>query len=146
MKTYRLGKGMVINMKKTIVNVFATTGISLLMLAIVALFFQAKCIFLQTVFQVFGINILAHFALFCIRKLEIKYSLIEILLEIILIIILLLVFASIFHWFTSTPIWTLTIMGFAIYIVSALLNILYMRQEALEINALLKRRNSKEKE
>ena len=37
-------------MKKNIVNILATTGISLLLLSVVALFFHASCIYLKTVF------------------------------------------------------------------------------------------------
>jgi len=40
-------------MKKNIVNILATTGISLLLLSVVALFFHASCIYLETVFQAF---------------------------------------------------------------------------------------------
>lgn len=130
-------------MKKFIVNIFATTGISLLLLSITALFFHAQCIYLQTVFQVLGTNIMVHFGLFFFNKLEVKYAVFEIFLNITLILVMLLLFGSVFHWFTSTPIWVLMIMGFVIYIVSIILNLLCMQQEAQEINALIKKRNSK---
>lgn len=128
-------------MKKFFVNIFATTGISMILLAIVALLFQAKCIYIQTVFQVFGANIFVQSGLFFINKIEIRYAIVEMLLSIILIAAMLLVFGSIFHWFTSTPLWTLIIMGLVIYVVSAILNLFYMKQEAQEINTLLKKRN-----
>lgn len=130
-------------MKKFIVNIFATTGISFILLSIIALFFHAKSIYLQTTFQVLGINVIVHFGLIFLSKLEVKHTIIETALDIALIIIMLLVFGSIFHWFTSTPIWILVIMGFTIYIVSIILNLLCMKQEAQEINALIKKRNSK---
>lgn len=130
-------------MKKFIVNIFATTGISLLLLSITALFFHAQCIYLQTVFQVLGTNIMVHFGLFFLNKLEVKYAVFEIFLNITLILVMLLLFGSVFHWFTSTPLWVLMIMGFVIYIVSIILNLLCMQQEAQEINALIKKRNSK---
>ncbi len=130
-------------MKKFIVNIFATTGISLIFLSVIALFFHAKCIYLQTVFQVLGTNIIVHFGLILLSKLELKHSMIEMFLDIALIIIVLIVFGSIFHWFTSTPIWILAILGSVMYIVSVILNLLYMKQEAHEINALIKKRNSK---
>ena len=43
-------------MKKNIVNILATTGISLLLLSSIALSFHASCIYLETVFQTFGVN------------------------------------------------------------------------------------------
>lgn len=128
-------------MKKYIVNIFATTGISILLLSMIALFFHAKYIYLQTTFQVLGINIIVHIGLVFLSKLEVRHTIIEIALDIALITIMLLLFGSIFHWFTSTPIWILVIMGFIIYLVSILLNLLCMKQEAKEINALIKKRN-----
>lgn len=130
-------------MKKFIVNIFATTGISLLLLSITALFFHAQCIYLQTVFQVLGTNIMVHFGLFFLNKLEVKYAVFEIFLNITLILVMLFLFGSVFHWYTSTPIWVLIIMGILIYIASIILNLLCMQQEAQEINALIKKRNSK---
>lgn len=128
-------------MKKITVNIFATTGISLLLLAIVAMLFQAKCIYLQTVFQVLGANSVIHFCLLFVSKLEMKYAILEVFLDMVLIISMLIIFGSVFHWFTSTPIWILSAMGFVIYLLSVFLNLFYMRQEAREINALIKKRN-----
>lgn len=81
-------------MKKFLVNIFATTGISLFLLSIVALAFHAKCIYVQTVFQAFGVNAIAHFGLFIVSKLEIKHASIEALLDISLIIFMLLGFGK----------------------------------------------------
>lgn len=133
-------------MRKFFVNIFATTGISLILLSIIALFFQAKCVYLETVFQILGVNLIVHFGLVILSKLELKYAIIEIFLHITLIIIMLLIFGSVFNWFTSTPIGVLIIMGFAIYIISAILSLFYMKQEAQEINALITKRNSKKKQ
>lgn len=133
-------------MKKSMINIFATTGISLLLLSIVALTFHAKCIYVETIFQVFGANIIVHFGLFIISKLELKYVVMEALLDIALIISTLLIYGGIFNWFTSTPIWILVIIGFAIYIISVILNLFYMKHEAQEINALIKKRNSRKAE
>lgn len=130
-------------MRKLFVNIFATTGISFLLLSMIALFFQAKCIYLETVFQVLGANVVVHFGLVVLSKLELKYAVIEIFLYIALILSVLVVFGSIFHWFTSTPIGVLVIMGFVIYIVSAILNLFSMKRDAQEINTLIKIRDSK---
>lgn len=130
-------------MRKFFVNAFATTGISFLLLSMIALFFGAKCIYLETVFQVLGANIVVHLGLLALRKLELQYAIIEIYLHIAMILFVLIVFGLIFHWFTSTPIGVLVIMGFVIYIVSAILNLFSMKRDAQEINALIKKRNSK---
>lgn len=130
-------------MRKFLVNIFATTGISLILLSIIALFFRAKCIYLETVLQVLGTNIAVHFGLSVLSKLELKYAITDIFLHIALILSVLIIFGSIFNWFTSTPIWVLVIMGFVIYIVSVILNLFCMKWEAQEINALIMKRNSK---
>ncbi len=128
-------------MKKNIVNILATTGISLLLLSVVALSFHASCIYLETVFQVFGINTITHLGILCIKKIELRNIFIEMVLEITFIVCELLVFGRLFHWFTSLSFLLLVCMGVVIYIISLFLNLLQMKQEANEINLLIKNRN-----
>lgn len=128
-------------MKKNIVNILATTGISLLLLSVAALLFHASCIYLETVFQAFGVNIITHLGIMCIKKIEIRNIFIEMVLEITFIVCELLVFGRLFHWFTSLSFLLLICMGVAIYIISLFLNLLQMKQEAKEVNLLIKNRN-----
>ena len=128
-------------MKKNIVNILATTGISLLLLSVVALSFHASCIYLETVFQVFGINTITHLGILCIKKIELRNIFIEMVLEITFIVCELLVFGRLFHWFTSLSFLLLVCMGVVIYVISLFLNLLQMKQEAKEINLLIKNRN-----
>ena len=76
-----------------------------------------------------------------IKKLELKSIVTEIVLEITLIVCELLVFGRLFHWFTSLSFMLLVCMGVVIYIISLFLNLLQMKQEAIEINLLIKNRN-----
>lgn len=128
-------------MKKMIVNILATTGISLLLLSAVALSFHARCIFLETVFQAFGVNIMTHLGIMYIKKIELKSIFTEVILEITFIVCELLVFGRLFRWFTSLSFLLLVCMGIVIYIISLFLNLLQMRQEAKEINLLIQYRN-----
>lgn len=128
-------------MKRNIVNVFATTGISILLLSIVALFYKAEYLYLRTVFQVLGVNMIVHLGLVLIHKIQIKYVVLEIVLDILLITGALLTFGVLFDWFTSTPIWVLVIMGIVMYMLSLLLDLLQMKKEAQEINELIRKRN-----
>lgn len=128
-------------MKKYIVNILATTGISLLLLSAVALSFHASCIYLATVFQAFGVNIMTHFGIMCIKKIELKSIFTEMALELILIVCEISLFGRWFHWFTSLSFLPLVCMGVAIYSISLFLNLLQMKQEAKEINLLIKNRN-----
>lgn len=128
-------------MKKNVVNILATTGISLLLLSVVALSFHASCIYLETVFQAFAVNIITHLGIMCIKKMEFKNIYTEVILEITFIVCELLVFGQLFHWFTSLSFLLLVCMGIVIYIISLFLNLLQMKQEAREINLLIKNRN-----
>lgn len=127
-------------MKRNIVNVFATTGISILLLSIVALFYKAEYLYLKTVFQVLGVNIIVHLGLVLIQKLPIKYALLKTVLDVILITGTLLAFGALFDWFTSTPVWVLVIMGIVMYMLSLFLDLLQMKKEAQEINELIRKR------
>ena len=128
-------------MKKMIVNILATTGISLLLLSAAALSFHASCIYLKTVFQAFGVNIITHLGITGIKKMELKNIVTEMVLEITFIVCEILVFGQLFHWFTSLSFLVLVCMGIIIYIISLFLNLLQMKQEAKEINLLIQNRN-----
>ncbi len=128
-------------MKKNIVNILATTGISLLLLSAAALSFHASCIYLKTVFQAFGVNIITHLGITGIKKMELKNIVTEMVLEITFIVCEILVFGQLFHWFTSLSFLVLVCMGIIIYIISLFLNLLQMKQEAKEINLLIQNRN-----
>lgn len=130
-------------MKKFAINVLTTTGLSLVLLSVIALFFQAQCIFLQTVFQILWANIIFHFGFLLISKLEMKRPFAELFLNIAMIITLLLVFGSLFDWFSSTPVWILIPMGLVIYLISAVLQLFRMRQDAQEINTLIRERKER---
>ena len=63
------------------------------------------------------------------------------MLEILFIVCELLVFGRLFDWFASLSFLLLVFMGVIIYIISHFLNLLQMKQEAKEINLLIKNRN-----
>lgn len=124
-------------MKRGFINIFATTGLSLILLSIIATFYNAECLFVKTVFQVFLLNVVVHLVLFLMYKMEIKYLAVEIVLEIILTVAASLLFGVIFDWYTSTPLLVLVVMSIIIYVISIILNVLHMKQEADEINELI---------
>ena len=127
-------------MKKFMINAFATTGISLIMLSFVALAFHAKCIYLETVFQIFVVNVLSHLLIILIRKMDFRSTCLEMTLELISLESELLIFGWLFQWFTSVSVAILVIMGGMIYVISLFLNLLQMKQAAKEINSLIQKR------
>lgn len=124
-------------MKKGVINIFATTGLSLILLSIIARLYDAEFLCVKTVFQVFLLNVVMHLILLLMYKIEIKYLAIEVAIEIVLTVVLSLLFGTIFNWYTSTPLFVLVFMSIAIYVISIVLNILHMKQEADEINELI---------
>lgn len=124
-------------MKKGVINIFATTGLSLILLSIIARLYDAEFLCIKTVFQVFLLNVVMHLILLLMYKIEIKYLAIEVTIEIVLTVVLSLLFGTIFNWYTSTPLFVLVFMSIAIYVISIVLNILHMKQEADEINELI---------
>ncbi len=128
-------------MKKFAVNVLATTGISLLILSIVALCYNAGCLYIRTVFEALGANLAIHLCLLLLHQFELKYPILEMALEVLIVIAISIVLGAVFRWFTSIHLWVLIIMGAVIYVVSLILNAMTMKQEAQKINTLIKKRN-----
>ncbi len=124
-------------MKRGFTNIFATTGLSLILLSIIATFYSAEFLCIKTVFQVFLLNVVVHLIFLLMYKIEIKYLVAEAALEIILTVAVSLLFGAVFNWYTSTPLFVLVLMSMAIYVISIVLNILHMKQEANEINELI---------
>ncbi len=125
-------------MKRGFINIFATTGLSLILLSIIATFYSAEFLCIETVFQVLLLNVVVHLILLLMYKIEIKYLAVEVVLEIILTVAVSLLFGAAFHWYTSTPLFVLVLMSMAVYVISIILNILHMKQEANEINELIR--------
>ena len=128
-------------MKKLIVDIFTTTGISLVILAIIARLIPADIPFFGTVMPVLLANIVIHLGLRLTNKFESEYLLLEGLIDVAYITTVLIIFGWIFHWFKMTPPWALAIMAVFIYIVSVLLKTVRVREDIKEINELIEKRN-----
>lgn len=125
-------------MRKAVTNFFATTGISLILLSLFALYFQAHWLLLVTIFQVFLVNILIHLALLTRRKWEFQQELVGSLLDLVIIEGIIYSLSFPFHW--NASLWVLLSIGLIIYLISRLLDLFYLGQEAQEINSLIKKR------
>ena len=130
-------------MKRYVVNVLATTGLSLIVLSVIALICDANHLEIASVFETFAVNIVIHIGLLLVQNIECRYAAVEFVLDVGFVILVLIVCGTIFGWFTSTPIGLLAVMAIVIYLLSITLNLFRMQQEANEINALLQRRNKK---
>lgn len=130
-------------MRTKIISIMATTGITIVALAIIGTFSGAKYICISSIYQSFVANIIIHLGYFFTHKIESEYAILEVSIDIIYTIIVLIVFGYTFDWFISTPIWILLIMSIVVYIIGLLLNILRIHEEIEPINRLLQQRNNK---
>ncbi|MGT2930312.1 hypothetical protein ACVR1G_08820 [Streptococcus dentasini] len=124
-------------MKKWLVNVFATTGVSLLLLTLAALYLKAEWLLLVSIFQVFFLNGLIQLLVLFIRKLEWESFMLQVLVEIVAIEGLTMGMGWLFHW--NQP-WMFLLIGIAVYVISQVLDLFDLSQEAREINLLIKNR------
>ncbi|MGT2750963.1 hypothetical protein ACVRXF_08720 [Streptococcus orisasini] len=125
-------------MRKIVTNTLATTAISLILLALFALYFRAEWILLITIFQVFLVNILIHLALLLRKKWEVQWEMARGLLDLVLIEGIIFGSSFPFHW--NAKLWVLLVIGLIIYLLSYLLDLFYLGQEAQEINSLIRKR------
>lgn len=131
-------------MKKFLVNSLTTTALTLLILAGFAFVYHVQCIFVSTVFQAFFANVVIQIGLIFINKIECRYYLIELLWEVGEVLIVLIGCGFLFNWYSSTPLWIVILMGIIIYAISCFINIVKIRDNIIEINQELQKRDKGE--
>jgi len=130
-------------MKKTVVNIMATTGSALILLALFVVIFGSKVMYLNTLFEILGANIVIHLGLLLTQKFESRYAIFEFLLDVSYVIAVLIIFGLIFDWYSSVPVWVLVIMAVVIYVFGLFVNIARTRKDAKEMDELLQKRKEK---
>jgi hypothetical protein len=125
-------------MQKLIKNILATTGLTLILLALIATLYKAELILISSIYQSFLVNIIIQIGLIFVQKFESKYFMIEILLENGFVLTVLILAGYIFHWYSSTPIWIVALMGVVIYSISYLINSIRIHDDIAFINRQLK--------
>ena len=75
-------------MKKVLLNIMATTGISLVALSLVATLYDGTLICIDTIFQVLGLNVVIYIGLYFMEFIEYRYAILETCLKLIYIIVL----------------------------------------------------------
>lgn len=124
-------------MKKIILNILATTGISLVALALVATCYDAILICIDTVFQVLGINVIIYIGLYFMDFVEYRYPILETGLKLAYVIILVLFGGWIWGWYSNLPGVVLILMTIGIFVVCVCLDTVSLLSEVKSINALI---------
>ncbi len=124
-------------MKKIIVNIWATTGISLVVLALVAICYDATLICIDTVFQVLGLNVIIYVGLFFMEHIEYHYPILETGLKLSYIMILVLASGWIWRWYANMSGIVLILMTIGIFVVCVCLDTISLLSEVKSINNLI---------
>ena len=124
-------------MKKILLNIMATTGISLVALSLVATLYNGSLICIDTIFQVLGLNVVIYIGLHFMEFIEYRYAILETGLKLIYIILLVLISGFLWGWYSNLPVVVLVIMTIAIFIVCVCLDVIGLISEVKSINFLL---------
>ena len=124
-------------MKKILLNIMATTGISLVVLSLVAILYDGSLICIDTIFQVLGLNVVIYIGLYFMGVIEYRLAILETGLKLTYIIALVLISGLILGWYNNLPIVVLVLMTIGIFIVSVCLDAISLITEVKLINVLI---------
>lgn len=129
-------------MKPLIKNTLAATGLTVLILAAIGTLIGARFVFISSVYQSLGVNLLIQLGLPLVRKRESNYFIVEALLDIGFVLLVLIPAGFAFDWYgNGTPLWIVILMGIVIYALGCTVDIMRINNDIKFINQKLKSRN-----
>ena len=120
-----------------ILNIMATTGITLVVLAIVGLCYDATVIFISAVFQALFLNISIYIGLYIMERFEYKYPIVETGLKLVYVLALVLASGWIFGWYANMSVVVLWMMTIVIFGICVFLDTVSLIDEVKDINGLI---------
>ena len=129
-------------MKKMILNIMATTGISLVALSLVATLYDGSLICIDTIFQVLGLNVIIYIGLYFMEFIEYRYAMLETGLKLIYVIMLVLISGWLFGWYNNLSGTVLVLMTIAIFVVCVCLDAVNLLSEVKSINVIIEEERS----
>jgi len=133
-------------MKKLVLGIFFTTGISVVIVAIIFSVIsrqveQYRWLDLHRHFlYIFFANIAIHLGLLLTRKIDSGYRALDVLLDVLFIMIVLIGFGWQFDWVGTVSVWIIALMGVGIYVIGYAYNMVRISGEVSQINGLLEKR------
>ena len=124
-------------MKKVLLNIMATTGISLVALSLVATLYDGSLICIDTIFQVLGLNVVIYIGLYFMEFIEYRFAILETGLKLTYIIALVLIGGLIWGWYNNLPVAVLVLMTIVIFGVCVCLDTISLIDEVKKINCLI---------
>lgn len=129
-------------MKKMILNIMATTGISLVALSLVATLYDGSLICIDTIFQVLGLNVIIYIGLYFMEFIEYRYAMLETGLKLIYVIMLVLISGWLFGWYNNLSGTVLVLMTIAIFVICVCLDAINLLSEVKSINVIIEEERS----
>ena len=129
-------------MKKIILNICATTGLSLVALALIATLYDGTLICIETVFQVLLLNVVIYIGLYFMEYVEYRYAILETGLKLTYIILLVLISGFVWNWYNNLSGTVLILMTIGIFVVCVCLDAISLISEVKSINALIEGKDS----
>lgn len=127
-------------MKKIVLNIMALTGITLLVLSVIARIYGGNAICIDTIFQITVLSTLIQLGFLLTHRFDSQYPILEIMLDIAYTMFITLITGAVFQWNQTFPTWILVIMVFVVYLVGYLIDIYRTKEEVRIINELLQKR------
>jgi len=124
-------------MKRMILNILATTGVTLVVLAIVALCHGGTVLFIRAVFEALGLNTVIYAGIYVMNRFEYRYPILETGLKLVYVLALVLTSGWIFGWYANLSAWVLGGMAIVIFGICVCLDTLNLIDEVKTINGLL---------
>ena len=124
-------------LKGFIKNIFTTTGVTLLLITVLAKCLGGSALFLDTVFQAFIANTLIHASMFLLNQLETKYLLADYIVQLTCFLIITCSCNYIFDWDDSMPLWATILITVLVYAAACIFNTMKLNQDLAFINRQL---------
>lgn len=128
-------------MKKIVLNIMAMTGITLTILALVALCYDATVIFISAIFQALLLNVIIYIGLYILKRFEYRYPIVETFVKLAYVLILVLASGWFFGWYENMSAVVLGLMTLVIFVICVVLDAISLIDEVKDINGLLECEN-----
>jgi hypothetical protein len=132
-------------MRRTVLNIMATTGITMVVLSMVALCYDASFICISTVFQSLGLNTIIFAGIFLLNQIDFQIAIAETFIKVLYVIALVIISGVIFGWYENVSIFVLVGMSMGILAICVFLDALNIKGEVKEINVLIEQLNASAK-
>ena len=131
-------KGLLI--KQFLNNAFVTTAIVLIVLSVVALWYDGTMICISTIFETLLLSVVCEVIKHMMYKIDIANIYLGILLHYLLVLAAVLIFGYAFSWVNQLPVYVLAGMCGVVLILCCYLDISRVKADIDEINGLCEKR------